>query len=183
MRVVDRDYEILREVERWRVCLSRHLRCLAGFGTQRACDRRLRVLLDSGFITRQKILYGVPSLYSLTHKGKMLIGANKRQEKVRVENIVHDITVLDVVIHFVQTMGVQLQEVISEKELHAKDGFSVRKHRPDFIFTKDGRSYCVEVELTLKSKERLEKNIKKVNDLGNKRSIFRNNVSVSVRPS
>jgi len=40
------------------------------------------------------------------------------------------------------------------------DGFSVRKHRPDFIYTSDGKKICVEVELSLKAKDRLEKIIK-----------------------
>ena len=36
----------------------------------------------------------------------------------------------------------------------------MRNHRPDFIFAKDSKTYCVEVELSLKSKDRLERNIK-----------------------
>ena len=48
----------------------------------------------------------------------------------------------------------------TEKQLHSKDGFSNRQHRPDFIFTKNNQTYCVEVELTLKAKDRLENNIK-----------------------
>ena len=48
----------------------------------------------------------------------------------------------------------------TEKELHGIDGFSNRRHRPDFVYEQGGQSICVEVELSLKAKTRLEKNIK-----------------------
>lgn len=51
-------------------------------------------------------------------------------------------------------------DIKTEKQLHQGDGFGVRAHRPDFIFTRKNINYCVEVELSLKSSERLEKNIK-----------------------
>ena len=98
MRLQERDYSILQEIERWRFCLSRHIKCLAAFSGQRACDRRLKLLIEAGYIQHKKILYGIPSLYYLTHKGKVLIHANKRQDKIKIEQITHDITVLDTVI-------------------------------------------------------------------------------------
>lgn len=160
MKLVDRDYTIFREVERWRYCLGRHIKVLAGFSSQRSCDRRLRVLLDNGFLCRRKIIYGIPSIYTLPFKSKMLIGANKRQDKIRLDNIVHDIVVLDTAIYFLLKYNISLSDIQTEKQLHSQDGFSTRKHQPDFVFTKDNKTYCVEVELTLKAKDRLEKNIK-----------------------
>jgi len=96
--LVDKDYELMRELERWRFCLSRHIRVLAGFAGSRACDRRLKLLIEAGYIERKMILYGVPSLYYLSHKGRIVISANKRQDKIRVDKIGHDIAVLDTVI-------------------------------------------------------------------------------------
>lgn len=160
MRLVERDYLIFREVERWRYCLGRHIKILAGFSSQRSCDRRLRVLLDNGFLCRRKIIYGVPSIYSLPFKSKMLIGVNKRQEKIRLDNIIHDIAVLDTAIYILEKYNISLSDIQTEKELHSQDGFSIRKHQPDFVFTKDNKTYCVEVELTVKAKDRIENNIK-----------------------
>ena len=160
MRLVDRDYVVFQEVERWRFCLGRHIKVLAGFTGQRACDRRLKALIDAGYIEREKVLYGVPSIYKLTYKAKMLIGTNKRQDKIRVDNIAHDIAVIDTAIYFNTHYQIPLNEIMTEKQLHSRDGFSIRKHQPDFIFTKNGNVYCVEVELSLKSSERLERNIK-----------------------
>ena len=164
MILVERDYLIMREVERFRFVLSRQIKLLAGFEGQRACDRRTKLLIEGGYIDRQKVLYGVPSVYYLTHKGKMLIGANKRQDKIRVEKIGHDIAVLDTVIYFIKAYGVNLENVMTEKQLYSKSGFGTRKHFPDFIFTDKSEKdkdciCCVELELSAKAKAKLEKNV------------------------
>jgi hypothetical protein len=160
IRIVERDYKIFREIERWRVCLGRHIRELAGFGVQRTCDSRLRKLIDAGFITRKKILYGVPSIYSNTSKAKNMAGLPGRSDKIRIEQIGHDIMVLDTAIYIHKATGIPFDAMQTEKQLHMQDGFGVRKHRPDFVFFKGNEKYCVELELSLKAKSRLENNIK-----------------------
>lgn len=160
MRLVERDYEILREVERWRCCLGRHVKYLASFTGQRACDRRLKILLDNGYLERKRVLYGIPSIYSLTTKAKKLMGYNLRKDKIKLEQITHDIAVLDTVIYFMSKEKIPLQDIRSEKELHSEDGFGIRTHKPDFVFTRDMQTYAVELELTLKATTRFEKNVK-----------------------
>jgi len=117
-------------------------------------------LTDGGYLFRKKYLYGLPYLYTLTHKGRILIGANKRENKIRLEQIKHDIQVLDVLIHFKEKYGFSLENMESERELHIKDGFGMRKHHPDFVFDFQGKKYAVEIELTLKAKMNLEKNVR-----------------------
>lgn len=160
MRVEERDKLILREVERWRVCSSRHIKFLAGFTGQRATDRRLKILIEAEYLERKKYLYGVPSIYFVTPKGKKLIQSNARPEKVKIEQIVHDMTVLDTAIYFMHKESLSLNDITTEKQLHQLDGFGMRKHRPDFIYTKNNETNCVEVELSLKSKPRFESIIK-----------------------
>lgn len=160
MRVEERDKLILREVERWRVCGSRHIRFLTGFSGQRATDRRLKILIEAGYLERKKFLYGVPSIYFLTSKGKKLIQSNTRSEKVKIEQIVHDMTVLDTAIYFMHKENLSLNDITTEKQLHQSDGFGMRRHRPDFTYSKDNTVTCVEVELTQKSKSRLVNIIK-----------------------
>ena len=155
MRITERDILILREIDRWRACGGRHIRFLAGFSGQRATDRRLKVLIDSEYIERKKYLYGVPSVYFLTAKGKALIQGTARPEKVKVEQLVHDMTVLDTAIYFIYKQNLSLQDITTEKQLHQLDGFGTRKHRPDFVFRKNDITSCVEVELTRKAKSRL----------------------------
>lgn len=160
MRLTERDELILREVERWRACGSRHIRYLTGFSGQRATDRRLKILIDAEYLERKKYLYGVPSIYFLTTKGKSLIQAGARPEKVKIEQIIHDITVIDTAIYFIYKDNIGLNKIITEKQLHQQDGFGMRKHRPDFVFQKDNETNCVEVELSLKAKNRLTNIIK-----------------------
>ena len=159
MKLVERDYRIFREIERWRVCLSRHIQYLTDFTSQRICDRRLSLLIAENFLTRRIVIYGVPSLYLLTWKSKTLILASQKQNKIRLDQIAHDVVVLDVAICFMKYLKLSPADIKTEKQLHQQDGFSKRVHRPDFIFTKDNKTYCVEVELSLKSKSRLDKNL------------------------
>ncbi|MCL2400883.1 MAG: hypothetical protein FWC91_14210 [Defluviitaleaceae bacterium] len=160
MVVVERDLEILKLVYRMGFCLGRHIKDLLGFSSSRACDRRLTLLVEANYLSRKKYLYGIPYLYTVTHKGRILIGANKRENKIRLEQINHDTKVLDVLIYCISKYGFQLGEMQSERELHINDGFGNRKHHPDFIFQHQDKKYAVEVELTLKAKATLEKNVR-----------------------
>lgn len=160
MRLVERDYSIFREVERWRFCLGRHLRVLTGFSGVRACDRRLKILINAGYIERKRILYGVPSVYFLTNKGKHLLCLKSKSEKFRIEQITHDIKVLDTALYILSTYQVATNDIITEKQLNSLNGFGNRHHNPDFIFTKQEETYAIEIELSLKSKDRFENNVK-----------------------
>ena len=160
MRLTEIDYEILRSVYRFRFCLGRHLRVFAGYGSLRATDRRLKVLVEAGFLERKKYIFGIPYLYTVSHKGRILLGANKREDKIRLDRITHDIYVLDTVIYYMTKCNITLTDIESEKELHIKDGFSSRKHYPDFIANVEGKRHAVEIELNPKAKERVEKNIR-----------------------
>ncbi|MCL2372740.1 MAG: hypothetical protein FWC78_04990 [Defluviitaleaceae bacterium] len=154
--VLERDRKIIREIDRWRVCQGRHIKELAEFSGQRACDRRLRKLMQAGYVSREKILYGVAGIYRVTNKGAKLEGLGKTRNKIRIEQIRHDIAVLDTAIYFNKNHGLAYKNIRTELELHRLDGFGIRKHRPDFIFKKEDKTTCVEIELALKSKNRFE---------------------------
>jgi len=132
---------------------------LAVFEGQRACERRLKKLIEAGFLERKKVLYGVPGIYRLTHKAKLLASLPERTERIRVEQIPHDIAVLDTAIYLHEAKALPFSAITTEKQLHQQDGFGTRKHRPDFAITAKGKTHCVEVELSLKAKSRLEQNI------------------------
>lgn len=159
-RLVDRDYHILREIDRWRVITGKQICKVTGFSGQRACDRRLKKLIEAEYIKRNKYLYGFPGIYSLTNTGKSLIQAPRSNPQVRIEQIIHDSYVTDTAIYICGKYHIPFEDITTEKQLHRLDGFSNRKHRPDFIFSKNEKVSCVEVELTMKAKVRFEKNIK-----------------------
>ncbi len=159
IRLVQRDYIIFNEIFRWKIITGKHICNLTGFTGQRACNQRLYKLKNAGFITRQKVLYGFPGIYKLTSKAKKLIAVPNYKEQIRLEQVFHDSKVLDTAIYFHHKYHIPFSDIATEKQLHSKDGFSNRKHRPDFIFSLDRKTNCVEVELTPKSKQRLEKNV------------------------
>ena len=156
----NRDLFILRLVYRFRFCLGRHIKVLAGFSGLRATDRRLRALVDGKYLMRKKYMYGVPYLYTLTHKGRVLLGVNKRADVIRVDRIFHDIYVLDAVIFCTIQYGITLSDIVSDKEKNVENGFKARSHNPDFIATIQEQRYAIEIELTPKSKIRTEKIIR-----------------------
>ena len=198
IRLVDRDIKIFGEIDRWRVIQGRHIKELAGFSGQRACDRRLRKLIQAGYIKRERILYGVAGIYLNTSKAQIKKGALAKSRKIRVEQIHHDIAVVDTAIFFNKVYEIEFDDMKTEIELHRLDGFGIRKHRPDFVFTdrsnsidlygnskleglngnprvrrheiltainpenKNGKPklVCVEVELSLKARDRFEKIIR-----------------------
>jgi hypothetical protein len=159
IQLVERDYIILKEIYRWRVCLGRHVQELIGFSSRNACEQRLRKLIKMGYLERKHILYGVPGLYFLTHKGKVLINVSRKVDKIRSEQILHDIAVLDTAIFLMRSKGITAGQITSEKELHMQDGFGKRVHRPDFVINKNEKITCVEVELNLKAKNRMDINL------------------------
>ncbi len=155
----ERDSVVMHEISRWRFCLGRQLKILADFSSQRTCDRRLKKLIDAGYLKRVHLVYGIPGLYFATKKAKDFYNLDCITSTVRLNQLQHDIMVIDTAIYFIGK-GLDEKSIITERELKHEDGFSAPKHRPDFIFTKSDEKCCVEVELTEKSKERLEKNIR-----------------------
>ena len=139
---------------------GKSIKLLSNFPSERTADRRLKLLVDNKLLKREKLIYGIPYLYTLAHKGRKTVNVNKRAENIRLDTIRHNLIVLDT-IHFITlNYNITLDEIVTEKELHRKDGFGIRHHRPDFIFTHNNKSCAVEVELSLKPKELLIKNIK-----------------------
>lgn len=160
MELQERDVQLLREVSRWRFMLGRHIKALIDFPSQATATRRIKMLVDGKYLKKEMLLYGVPPVYTVAHKGRMIIGANKRGDKVNLSLLQHDVAVLDLAVCYVTKKGVQLSSITTEKELHISDGFSTRRHRPDFIIDENGEKTAVEVELSLKAVERIQNNMR-----------------------
>lgn len=155
----ERDIMIIKEVGRWKFLLGRQIRKLASFSGERACDRRLKKLVDGNYLERKHILYGIPGLYFLGSSSRFITGPTYKY-KYKLDDISHNIAVVDTVIYLIETLNLKIDDFKSERQLHSLDGFSNRKHQPDFVFTEDGKNYCVEVELTPKNRQRFIKNAK-----------------------
>ena len=160
MVLVERDVEIIKEIQRWRFLLSRQIKVLCGFSGQRATDRRLKKLIEAGYIERKHFLYGVPRLYFVTKKAEKVLDLEYCTQNVRIEQITHDIAVIDTAIYLIKNEGVEKLSITTEREMKHKAGFGNPKHFPDFIYTKEKKTCCVEVELSAKKPTTLERNIK-----------------------
>lgn len=159
IQINDRDIKILNEITRWRFMLGRQIKMLCDFKGQRACDRRLKKLIEAGYIERKYIIYGIPGLYFVTPKAKRAFALEYITTDVRIEQIQHDIYVIDTAIYFINKYGIDKDIIITERMMKHSDGFGNNKHRPDFVFKKDDNFYCIEVELTKKKKITLDKNM------------------------
>ena len=158
MRLVDRDINIFSTLQKFSFLTSKHINQIY-FNNQRACDRRLKILYENKYLKKQRILVGYPYLFSLNKDSYKILGIKAREPKIRVDKIGHDIFVLDTIIYLIKKHNISIDEIITERQLHSIDGFSVRKHHPDFVFNLDENKIAVEIELTLKAKDRFLKNI------------------------
>lgn len=160
IQINERDLKILNEITKWRFMLGRQIKILCEFLGQRACDRRLAKLIEAGYIERKYLLYGIPGLYFVTPKAKRAFNLEYVTQNVRIEQIQHDIYVIDTAIYFIKKYGIDSNSIITERALKHIDGFRNNKHRPDFLFKQDNKIFCVEVELSAKKYDNLNKNMK-----------------------
>ena len=161
MILQSRDKEIINTVARFRLMLGRQIKVLCGFSGERACDRRLKILINEGYLIRERLIYGVAGIYTVTAKARKDFDLHLTVSKIRLDQIKHDISVVDTAIYLINTEKITLSDIKTEKELRHEQGFSkIRGHEPDFIYKKDGEINCVEVELSLKAKDKFIKNIK-----------------------
>ena len=123
MKLVERDMKVFEELYRWRYLQGKHVRYFAEFSSQRTADRRLKLLREAGYVDKVKVLYGVSSLYTLTSRGRKLLDVSTKEDKIRIEQIMHNITMLDSVVYFMKKYNVHLSNIITEKQLHSAQGF------------------------------------------------------------
>jgi len=157
--LTDRDERIIREVARWRGCLGRQIKKIGSFSGTRATDRRLKKLVDEGLLTRKNYIYGLAGIYQVTRKAQKLLGLDTFLGTIRLDQAMHDMTVVDVYLYIMERLSLPAEAFISEKEIRHAQGFTVRSHAPDFLYKHMGQAFCVEVELSQKAKERLENNV------------------------
>lgn len=158
LKLVSRDLEILKEVERWRFCLSRQIFEFTTFNSKSAFYRRLKLLVDHGYLTKKRYLYGVPSIYTVTPLSYKALALPSKNNRVSVGTLEHELAVIDCYLSFKKKYQLESNDFKSERELRKE--FTSSKHYPDIVFNNDDNSYCIEVEFSLKSSDSLERNIK-----------------------
>lgn len=161
LQIQARDIRVLAEISRWRFLTSKQIKQLCGFNGQRSCDRRLAKLIEAGYITRKHYIYGVPRLYTVTPKAVRTFSLDYFTPHIRIEQIQHDIATINTSIYLIHGEGIDSASITTERELKHKAGFgNTNTHFPDFIYTKDNKTFCVEIELSAKKLTTLERNMK-----------------------
>jgi hypothetical protein len=156
--ITQRDMNILLESIRWKFLLARHIKYIGGFGSDNALYRRLRMLIDARYLKRLYTIYGVPAIYITTSRGKKMAGLDTMLSpvsNVSPVSIRHDMCVVDAAIYLTQLLDVSFSEMQTEREIRKKQGYGLPEHVPDIVIP--AQDICVEVELTQKTDNRLEK--------------------------
>lgn len=158
LKLVSRDLEILREVERWRYCLSRQIFEFTTFNSKSAFYRRLKLLVDHGYLNKKRYLYGLPAIYTVTPLTYKVLAIPSKNNNVSVGILEHELAVIDSYLYFKNKYQLERGDFKSERELRTE--FTSSKHYPDMVFNRKENQYCVEVEFSLKSPNSLKRNIK-----------------------
>lgn len=175
-RLTPRDVELLSFLAEHRLALPTHAGVLLGTSAGTATTRLAR-LANAGLVKFHPAFPGEPRWCQITGSGLAMIGTPLPPPRVDLRAYAHDVGVAWLWLAARDGTFGALQEIVSERRLRSHDGsrdpddepLGVRLggfgphgrenlHYPDLILrTADGRRIALELELTPKSRTRLEK--------------------------
>lgn len=154
MKLMDRDKEFLRFTNGFGCVCAHHLS--TQFHTpMRVVYRRLQKLKNEGYIEYQPYLKHEAGVYLLTDEGANVINDNlKPMRRINKGMIDHDLALVDLAIKITGTN----EQFIPERRIRQyPEIWAFSDHIPDgFIKKSNGDLIAIELELSVKSKERLE---------------------------
>jgi hypothetical protein len=175
VRLTDRDLQLLAFAADHRVVLTAHLQRLLDVSAATARGR-LRSLAAEGYLMRRKPFQSEPPCYQLTRAGLAAIGGPYTRARFDLGEYRHDVGVAWLWLAARQGAWGAMSEVVSERRMRSADasrepgsrpmgvrlgGFGQhgkeRLHYPDLLLvTPQGHRVALELELTAKSRTRLE---------------------------
>jgi hypothetical protein len=174
-RLTEPDLDLLSFLADHRLALPTHIAVLLG-ASAAAATARLNRLAGAGLLRRQAAFPGDPRWYQITGKGLAVIGSALPPPRIDLRSYEHDVGVAWLWLAARGGVFGPVREVISERRLRSHDGsrapeaqpIAVRLgglgaggreklHYPDLVLrTADGRRVGLELELTPKTRTRLE---------------------------
>ena len=174
-RLTDPDLELLSFLAEHRLALPTHVAVLLDTSAA-AATTRLNKLANAGLLKCQSAFPGEPRWYQITGNGLAVIGSPLPRPRADLRAYEHDVGVAWLWLAARRGTFGPLQEIISERRLRSLDGsrdpgaepLAVRLggfgphgreklHYPDVVLrTADGRRVALELELTPKTRTRLE---------------------------
>lgn len=175
--VTERDLRLLAFVSVHRFVLSAHVRAFLGVHPTVAY-RRLAGLVGAGLLCHERIFHAQPGCYRITNGGLAAIGSELPRPTVDLRTYHHDATVAQLWVAELHGHMCPLRRLLTERQMrcadqhHNRDGDAQllgvplavhdssgrqRRHYPDLLLTTNKeQGVAVELELTLKSRRRLE---------------------------
>ncbi len=175
-RLTDHDLELLAFLAEHRLALPAHVAALLRTSAA-AATTRLNKLADTGLLKREAPFPGEPHSYQITRTGLAYIGSHLPTPRVDVRAYEHDIGLAWLWLAARGGTFGAVQEITGERRLRSDDGARdhpdaepvgvrlggfgphgrERLHYPDLVLrTADRRRVALELELTPKSRTRLE---------------------------
>lgn len=157
MKITKRDIEIMKFINDCGFCITPHLARRFGIKNYRVY-KLMKRLVEDGLVRQVQIFCGEPNIYYLTNRGgsfsdlPIISGINLGIYE-------HQVTLINVVIRLRELYP--LSTLVSERQLKQEnffEGIGVRGHVSDGVLIHaEDNQIAIEVELTMKSKGRLEK--------------------------
>ena len=174
-RLTERDQQVLSFLAEHRLALPPHVAVLLGTSA-RAATARLNKLANAGLLKCRPGFPGEPRWYQITDDGLAFIGSSLAPPRADLRTYEHDVGVAWLWLAARGGTFGPLQEIVGERRLRSSDGSREpgaeplavrlggfgphgreRLHYPDLVLrTADGRRVALELELTPKSRTRLE---------------------------
>ena len=176
VRLTERDVELLSFLAEHRLALPTHVAALLDTSAAAACAR-MGKLARAGYLKRYDAFPGEPRWYQITGKGLAHIDNPLPAPGFNLREYKHDVGVAWLWLAARNGTFGPLDEIVGERRLRSRDGSREpgaepvgvrlggfgphgheRLHYPDLVLrTADGRRVALELELTSKSRTRLEK--------------------------
>lgn len=160
VKLTERDLEILHFINQFGFCEMPHLD--KRFAMRKPRNYQvINRLVKAGLMKHERVFYGRHGIYRLSPKGAKLTTLPPLA-RIPLANYTHDITLIEVYLqlcqHHPEAQWISERQLMQDK--HA-DGVGKRGHLPDGILMfPDGKQIAIEVELTLKGRQRLESILK-----------------------
>jgi hypothetical protein len=168
-QIDDRDREVLELLAEHRMAVGWHAARLLGVSRGRA-DARLRALAQHGYVRREQIFSGQPPAVWITRKGMAVLESRLPPPRPDLRGYRHDVGLAWLWVAARQGAFGALSNQVSERTMRSHDrradrgrsrfglGIGAGVHYPDLLLeTATGHRIAVELELTPKSRRRLDR--------------------------
>lgn len=156
MKITQRDIEILREINAFGYVDVNFIE--QRFQLQKKLAyRRLKKLVDNNYLKHSRVLYGEPGVYQVTHKGAQLSEDHLPPlKRISFATYCHTLAVAHASIALIKQFGgsflTERMLRLTKREMDA----GACEHNCDGVLILNDKKIAIEVELTMKTKQRIE---------------------------